>query len=72
MIHRKTLSWMARNYDIFSNLKTKNSTNGRFISFMQLSDGISFDFLVESLKYALDTKKYLQRYENFGKKKLWD
>lgn len=55
------MAWMTKNSQIFSSNFNKPGNCGRFLAFMQLCDATSFDFLVESLKYAADTKIYLYR-----------
>ena len=61
IVQRKTLAWLTKYADALKVNKTNQISTGRFIAFMQITDGMSFDFLVESLKFACDTKKYLQR-----------
>ena len=66
IVQRKTLAWLTKYSDALKVNKTNQISTGRFIAFMQITDGMSFDFLVESLKFACDTKKYLQRLLRFS------
>lgn len=57
ILQRKTLAWLSRYSEVFRN----SSDIGKFAAFMQISDPTSFDFLMESLKHFLDTKRELYR-----------
>lgn len=57
LLQRKTLSWLSQYSDIFQN----HSSIRRFATFMQISDSTSFDFLMESIKLFIDTKRSLFR-----------
>lgn len=66
LIVRKTFGWYTSHAEAlgeFSDKLTKNDmkVRGKFLSFMQLSDPVAYDTLVESLQYACDLKKYLYR-----------
>lgn len=57
ILQRKTLAWLARYSEVFKH----HSALGKFANFMQICDPTSFDFLMESLKLFIDTKRYLYR-----------
>lgn len=57
ILQRKTLAWLSKYTEMFH----RHSDIGKFASFMQISDPMSFDFLMESMKYYFDTKRYLYR-----------
>lgn len=65
LLTSRTLSWLFKHSEALgcgSGVNTgKVGHVGRFISFMQLTEGISFDMLVESMQYAHDLKKYIFR-----------
>lgn len=57
----RTKSWLAKYSDA---LRTKNPTGkylsaGRFVAFMQITDAITFDRIVEGLQYEHDLRKFL-------------
>lgn len=61
IIPNRTRSWLAR-YSNALGIKNPNdnrSYTGRFIAFMQLSTGIGFDRIVESLQYEFDLRKFI-------------
>lgn len=57
ILQRRTLAWLSMYSEIFHH----QSSVGKFAAFMQLSDPTSIDFLLESMKLFLDTKRYLYR-----------
>lgn len=57
ILQRKTLAWLSRYSEIFNH----HSALGKFATFMQISDPTSFDFLMESMKLFIDTKRCLYR-----------
>lgn len=57
ILQRKTLAWLARYSEVFQN----HSGIGKFATFMQLLEPTTFDFLLESLKLFIDTKRCLYR-----------
>ena len=63
LVTSKTLGWLSKYSEALRNVQFvgKYGTTGRFISFMQLTNGIAFDGLVEALQYACDLKKYIYR-----------
>lgn len=62
----RTRSWLSKYSDALGLSGGKNLSNGRFISFMQLIEGISFDKLLEGLQYENDLKKFLLKLVPFG------
>lgn len=64
LVASRTLSWLSKHADALGcsqGQSFKLGNIGRFISFMQLTDGIAFDMLVESMQYAHDLRKYILR-----------
>lgn len=57
ILQRKTLAWLSKYAEVFH----QQSAIGKFVAFMQISEPVSFDFLLESLKLYSDTKRYLYR-----------
>lgn len=57
LLQRNTLAWLSKYTEIFA----RQSDIGKFATFMQISDPMSFDFLMESMKYFFDKKRYLYR-----------
>lgn len=57
IMQRKTLAWLSMYSEVFH----RQSSVGKFAAFMQISDPTSFDFLLESMKLFLDTKRHLYR-----------
>lgn len=57
ILQRKTLAWLSKYSDVFKH----HSDLGKFAVFMQISDAMSFDFLMESMKFYFDKKRYLYR-----------
>lgn len=57
ILQRKTLAWLSRYSKVFTN----PSEIGKFAAFMQISEPSSYDFLLESMKLFIDTKRYLYR-----------
>jgi transcriptional adapter 2-alpha len=57
IVQRKTLAWLSKYSEVFQH----HSSMTKFSAFMQISDPMSFDFLLESMKHFHDTKRYLYR-----------
>lgn len=57
ILQRKTLAWLSKYSDAFP----QPSAMGKFVTFLQISEPTTFDFLMESLKLFSDTKRYLYR-----------
>lgn len=57
ILQRKTLAYLSKYSEVFHH----NTSLGKFTAFMQLSEPISFDFLMESMKLFFETKRYLYR-----------
>lgn len=58
----RTKSWLAK-YNDAIRLKSSNgkASAGRFVAFMQLTDAISFDRIVEGLQLEHDVRKYFAK-----------
>ena len=62
LVTNRTYSWLSKRSEAISCGQTVRLGNtGRFVAFMQLTSGISFDMLVESMQYVHDLKKYIFR-----------
>lgn len=66
LITSRTLSWLSKHSEALGCIQAPGSSTrfshaGRFISLMQLTNGIAFDLIVEALQYAHDLKKYIFR-----------
>lgn len=57
ILQRKTLAWLSKYTELFH----RHSDIGKFASFMQICEPMSFDFLMESMMYFFDKKRYLYR-----------
>lgn len=57
ILQQKTRAWLTRYSEVFG----QQSRLDRFITFMQISDPTSFDFLLESMKLYAEKKKILLR-----------
>lgn len=62
LVTSRTLSWLSKHSEALGCGQTgKLGSAGRFISFMQLTDPVEFDQLVEAMQYAHDLRKYVFR-----------
>lgn len=57
ILQRKTLAWLSRYSEVFQD----QFDITRLTAFVQISDPLSFDFLLESIKLFSDKKRFLNR-----------
>ncbi|XP_031630871.1 transcriptional adapter 2A isoform X1 [Contarinia nasturtii] len=63
ILPNRTKSWLSK-YTKAMNLKKSTDNqlhSGKFVAFMQLTSGIGFDRIVESLQYEYDLRKFLSK-----------
>lgn len=54
-----TRSWFAKYIEAVELKNGKQTGNGRFLAFMQLTKGMEFDKIVEGLQYEHDLRKFM-------------
>lgn len=54
----RTRSWLAKYSDALG-VSSGKGTAGRLVAFMQLTEGISFDKMLEGIQYEHDLRKFL-------------
>lgn len=57
-----SMSWYAQYVDAFDSVekvKANGKTNGKILSFMQLTSPIGFDKLLEGMQHFSELKKYI-------------